>query len=248
MNRRSFVKTIAAGTAGMMVPEYLAGTERDWAHGVYKGTVPIDIYCCDIDIPPRTRIRSLAESYEGPFREDLLEETDFGKKYDVSFIEKFADQLSGYISYLSSGDFNIKLNNADVIPALRNPIYDEVTTIPRDGSFRMIITTMMDNVCGEYFPGGLLFVNPFNVQLDRDNNKYFDPTPIHEMFHGLFRFDHIHSYFNGKSLMYPTDSKSSVGLSRREFRILDWKPVEPIDVHPLKYNEKKDGSLRVRRT
>ncbi len=277
MDRRNFLKTIAAGTAGAaMLPScvsmyYPMYTGPDSGYGVHRGTVPIDIYCCDLDIPPRTNIRSMAESYEGPFREDLLMETDYKKKYTLDFIEKFMEQMSGYVGYLSSGEFGVELRNADVIKARwkGSKVYNEVTTPTMDESFRMIITTMTDSdICGEYFAGGLFFVRPFNVQIDRDGQRYFDPTPIHEMFHRFFNRDYVHNIYSrdviypkdreisfeassehvhslsGKSVMYPNGRKSSLGLSRMEFRMLDWKPVKPIDVHPLYYRLDKNGNIK----
>lgn len=242
MDRRAFIKTGGIVLAGASVYSCapVSNIINYWTNEMRKGDmyefrnkhVPFDVYATTDRYEFIDEVSEILNNYDDKGSKELLPELDYGRKTKEEFIEKWTENANEYLGYLSDGKFQLCLENVDKIDPEDSYRKEKILNSP-EKRFTMILT--QDDIgprfIGEYKQNGKFFLDPFNLQLDKENCHTFDNSPIHEMFHGFFGTNY-HSKYK-ESIMYKNDASTSFGLTGEESNHLDWPKRDSIVLHPL---------------
>ena len=242
MDRKTFLKTAGTLVAGASVYSCapVSSIINYWTNEMWKGDmyefrnkhVPFDVYSTTERYEFIDEVSEILNNYDDKGSRELLPELDYGRKTKQEFIEKWTENANEYLDCLSDGKFQLCLENVDKIDPEDSYRKEKILNSQKK-RFTMILTQddFKRRYIGEYQQNGKFFLDPFNLQLDKENCHTFDNSAIHEMFHGFFGTNYHSKY---KGIMYKNDTSTSFDLTDEESNHLGWPLGKKHTVlHPL---------------
>jgi hypothetical protein len=265
MNRRQFVKTGALATAAVMAaPGYVLAEDSKFSPGdMYEfrhdDKTPLYVYLLESEFDDTLAYADLKKFLphytKGELRDAFFEEIDWKKKMTKDFIERYVKEENDHFRRLSGGRFQLDIRDVEHVNkgGIGNR-YGEVTDpkyVKNNKAFRILVDPMVDvgfiktKSDGKYRVGGgqyrfnnlpgLIYMNPFSIQISYGDEFTFCPTGMHEKGHGLINSADGNGYHSDSDESIFKPWSHFIGITPDESNFLGWADAKPVKTNPVRF-------------